>query len=239
MKRLRIPELMDDPNLPEEDHRAALEGLKQLNKISSSARLLWNALTQIAAASDSTRKDKEPLRVLDIATGSGDMLVALSQYSQRQESGNTHFHFTGVDISPTALKVAQNNAQRAGADIDFLTCDVMNEPISSGFDILMTSLFTHHLDPDGVHTLFKKVLESDARAFIVNDLVRSTLSFSLVWLASRILTSSHIVHFDAPVSVRAAYTPDELREMALNAGLLNSHVELHPPCRQLLIWRRS
>ncbi|HEY9755850.1 MAG TPA: methyltransferase domain-containing protein [Oculatellaceae cyanobacterium] len=242
MKRLRVPELMDDPSLPEADHRDALEGLRRLNKISSSTSILWNVLTKIASEynrSDNHRAEGyRPLRVLDLATGSGDLLVELARLSDSAQEPQNRFDFTGLDISQTAVNIAQQNARQAGTAVQFQKADIMHDRISSGFDIVMTSLFTHHLDPDGIEVLFRKVYESDAKVFIVNDLVRSTLSFALVWLASRIVTRSHVVHFDGPVSVRAAYTPHELREMAAAAGLSNCSTELHPPCRQLLIWRR-
>ncbi|HEY9683695.1 MAG TPA: methyltransferase domain-containing protein [Oculatellaceae cyanobacterium] len=239
---MRVPELMDDPSLPEADHRHALEGLRHLNKISSSTSILWNALTKIASEYNNSETQMaegyRPLRVLDIATGSGDLLVELAKLSARAQEPRNRFDFTGLDISPTAVNIAQQNARQAGTAVKFQRADIMCNRISPGFDIVMTSLFTHHLDPDGIEVLFRKVYESDAKVFIVNDLVRSALSFALVWLASRLVTRSHVVHFDAAVSVRAAYTPQELRKMAVAAGLSNCSIDLHPPCRQLLIWRR-
>ena len=41
--RLREPELMDQPGLEERLHRGALVGLRRINRISGSGRIVWKA----------------------------------------------------------------------------------------------------------------------------------------------------------------------------------------------------
>jgi 2-polyprenyl-3-methyl-5-hydroxy-6-metoxy-1,4-benzoquinol methylase len=230
--RSRIPELMDDPRLDRELHLEALRDLQFINKISGSAQILWSELNKFSAEENQTK----PIRVLDIATGSGDILVELARLAKQN---NRQIEFTGADISATAIEHAQNKAKSANTQIRFEELDVIKNKIPEGFDVVMTSLFTHHLDPDEVVQLFKNMRESEARMILVNDLVRSKLSYSLVWLATRLFTRSPVVHFDGPVSVRAAYTPEEMRSMAVSAGLDTATVKPFPPCRQLLVWRRD
>jgi 2-polyprenyl-3-methyl-5-hydroxy-6-metoxy-1,4-benzoquinol methylase len=246
--RSRIPELMDDPQLDQALHIEALDGLDLLNRVSGASSVLWGELMKFESSlenetdceSGGTRK----LRVLDVATGGGDNLIRLARLAA---SANSNFEFVGTDISPSAIDYANEKAKKScsGADssdwqsrVKFMQLDALNEKIPSGFDVVMTSLFTHHLDPEDVIALLRNMHASDARMILVNDLVRSRLSYCLVWLASRLLTRSSVVHFDAPVSVRAAFTPGEMRSMALEAGLQGCAVQLHPPCRQLLVWRR-
>lgn len=228
--RSRIPELMDDPRLHPELHVEALQGLEVLNKVSGSAQILWSELRLFAK-----QHQKQTVQVLDVATGSGDILLALAKLAGREKQ---QFEFTGVDISAQAVSHATSRIENRSQNIQFKQLDVIKDGIPDGFDVAMTSLFTHHLDPDDVIALLTKMRESGASMILVNDLVRSELSYSLVWLATRILTRSPVVHFDGPVSVRAAYTVEEMKEMALAAGLTDSYVKLHPPCRQLLVWRR-
>jgi hypothetical protein len=60
----------------------------------------------------------------------------------------------------------------------------------------------------------------------------------LAHVAARALTRSHVVHVDAPRSVRAAFTRSEVRGLASQAGLDGAHVIRRWPCRLLLIWKR-
>lgn len=65
--RQRIPELMDDPALDPGEHRRALAGLARLNRVSDSVGVLWPAVVKLAGELHRT------VRLLDVATGSGDV----------------------------------------------------------------------------------------------------------------------------------------------------------------------
>ena len=65
------PELMDDPALSADEHRRALRGLTRLNALSGSANVLWPAVRKLA------RELGRPVRILDVATGAGDVPLQL------------------------------------------------------------------------------------------------------------------------------------------------------------------
>ena len=80
---------------------------------------------------------KEDLRVLDIATGSGCIAVALSK-------GIARASVTAVDISEKALACAERNAAKNGADVRFVRCDILDDSArdaigGSGFDIIVSN----------------------------------------------------------------------------------------------------
>jgi 2-polyprenyl-3-methyl-5-hydroxy-6-metoxy-1,4-benzoquinol methylase len=230
LTRKREPELMDDPQLNSGSHAEALRGLEALNLISTSADLLWAPIKKLSLETNRT------LRVLDLATGSGDILRGLRKKARQD---NLSLQLVGTDISKTAIEIAEAEARKVDAQISFMQLDVINEALPQRFDVIATSLFTHHLDPPEVVQLLKKMSEAASEMVIINDLVRSEISYALVWLASRLFTRSQIVRFDAPVSVRASYTIKEMQEMALEAGLTGCSVTFAFPCRMLLVWRRT
>ncbi len=230
LSRIRVAELMDDPNLDPASHEEALRGLERLNILSSSASSIWARLKASSIA-----KTSGPVKVLDVATGSGDIPIQLWKYSKK--AGN-NFEFTGADISSTAISLAKLKAQEGNIPVSFIKLDVLNEVFPAGFDVIITSLFTHHLDPPQVIGLFDKMRDSAKHLVIVNDLIRSNIALSLVWLATRVCSRSKIVHYDGPASVRGAYTVDEMKGMAASAGLTNCSVHLNLFCRQLLVWTR-
>ena len=131
-RRERVAELMDDPALDPAEHRRALRGLARLNWVSDSPGLLWPAVRDLARGGG-------PVRVLDVATGSGDVPRALAARAAR--AGLTNVTFAGCDISPTAVE----SAARAAPGLTFFVHDAVRDPLPGGYDVVTCSLFLHHL----------------------------------------------------------------------------------------------
>lgn len=221
-RRHRQPELMDDPALDAAEHRRALAGLARINAVSGSAGVLWPALRKLAT--DLNR----PIRVLDIATGSGDVPLALHHRAKLEKLPIT---FAGCDLSPVAIEVA-NRSPAA----DFFTLDVLNDPLPRGYDAFTCSLFLHHLDEPDAVALLRKMRAANPRLILVNDLERSRFNYLAVWAASRLFSRSRVVHVDGPLSIEGAFTVAEMRTMADAAGLTGATVRAKFPCRLLVDW---
>jgi 2-polyprenyl-3-methyl-5-hydroxy-6-metoxy-1,4-benzoquinol methylase len=227
--RRREPELMDDPAIDAAEHRRALAGLARINRFSGSVRVLWPPIRQLA------RKAGRPIRVLDLATGAGDVPVSLWVKASR---ARLRLEIAGCDISATAVETAKSRAAAVGARVEFFTHDVLKLPLPDGFDVVTCSLFLHHLDgPDAVH-LLREMGRAAGKLVLVNDLARSPVNYLLVRFACRLLSRSPVVRFDGPASVRAAFTPKEVRSVADEAGLSGAKLVPKFPCRFLLAWRK-
>jgi SAM-dependent methyltransferase len=223
--RARIPELMDDPAIDPGEHRHALAGLARLNRFSNSAGVLWPPLAALA------RELKRPVRVLDVATGSGDVPRALLARATRAGAA---LEVQGCDISPTAVREAERQCPAAR----FFAHDALRDPLPSGFDAVTCSLFLHHLSDGEAVSLLANMARAGA-AVLVNDLSRSRFNYCGVWLACRLLTRSRVVRFDGPASVRSAFTPAEALAVAERAGLRGARVRGKFPARFLLTWTRA
>ena len=242
MQRVRVPELMDEPNLAPDAHRRALAGLARINALTRSANLLWPTIRDLAKQNRphrgqlQDRPHRGQLQVLDIATGSGDIPLQLWKRAKRCP---LPLAASGCEISTTAIETARAKASVVGADVEYFLHDVLRDPLPTDYDVLTCSLFLHHLDPPDVVELLRKMMTAAKTMVIVTDLVRSRTSYSLVWIASHLLSRSPIVRFDGPVSVRAAYTIRELQQMATEAGMTGAIVENCFPCRMRLCWSKS
>jgi len=228
---------MDDPLLDEGLHRAALKGLEHLNAIGNSKMIVAAKIEKLARTFAVTGHN-QPLKVLDLACGAGDQAIALSKYFA---SKNLPVEIHGLDISGTAVAYAeasyQNCVQSCGPGIGkctFSQLDVIDDQLPNGFDVIITSLFTHHLDPAQIITLLAKMAARARHIIMVNDLERSLTNLWGVTLATRLVTTSAVVHHDGPASVRAAFTAAEMLQMARDAGLHNASVSRQFPCRILL-----
>ena len=230
--RDRQPELMDQPGLAEAEHDAALAGLRRVNLLTTSVGKLWKSLRSLAP----TDPSQAPLRVLDLASGGGDVAIRLATRARRL---NIPMTIHGCDISPTALKVARAASERAGhPEMEFFHHDALRDPLPQGYDVIMCSLFLHHLAEDEALRVMKAMATASRRAILIDDLLRTRLGYALCWFGCRILTRSPIVHVDGPLSVQGAFTISEVQSLAEQCPLTGVKIQRHFPERFLLSWER-
>jgi SAM-dependent methyltransferase len=219
---------MDHPGLEPNRHSAALRGLTRINALSGASRLLWRPLADLA------RTTPCPLRVLDLATGGGDVPLRLWRRARR---AGLDVRLEGCDISPVAVEHARAAAARAGAPVRFFVHDALAGLPAEGYDAVTCSLFLHHLDEDRAVTLLRN-LAAAGRLVLVHDLQRGLIGWLLAWVVTRLVSRSDVVHTDGPISVEGAFTADEVRVLAERAGLAGAVVTRHWPCRFRLLWRQ-
>lgn len=75
---------------------------------------------------------RDGFEVLDLCTGSGCIAISLKKLYQGS------LHVTAADLSTEALKVAQENARRLGAEIDFVQGDLF-EHLPGSFDLVVSN----------------------------------------------------------------------------------------------------
>jgi SAM-dependent methyltransferase len=228
-QRHLTPEVMDQPGLDARRHAQALEGLARINFWSGSARILWRPLRELA------RRLNTPLRVLDVATGAGDVPVRLARKARR---AGLDLELEGCDVSPVAIDHARARASRAGEDVRFFVHDALDQPFPGPYHAVVCSLFLHHLDGEQARDLLRRMADAASHLVLANDLVRSWPGLLLAHVGVRVFSTSPVVHTDGPRSVEGAFRPAEARGLAEEAGLHGATVERRWPCRYLLTWSR-
>src|SRR5207248_171867 len=119
-RRRREPEIMVQPGLEPGRHVQALRGLERINRFSGSARLLWPTVRRLA------RGSAAPLRLLDVATGGGDVPLRLWRRARKE---GVALRLDGCDRSACAVGHARAAAERLGADVRFFEWDALNGPL--------------------------------------------------------------------------------------------------------------
>jgi len=220
------PERMDDPALNRSEHLAALEGLARINRWTCVSGPIYRRLRHYATALG------RPLRVLDVATGSGDLPIDWAQRARRDGIG---MEIEAVDISEVALESARQRADEAKLNVRFCQRDVLHGRLPEGADVVTCNLFLHHLAEQDIARLLISMQAVARHAVVICDLERSRANLAAVWFASRLLTRSPIVHEDAVLSVRGALTRAEFSRLA--ADVLDRPILVRglPPCRFLAI----
>ena len=224
------PELIDQPDLDAHRHVQALEGLVRINFFSGSSAILWPPIRALLAA-----EPQRNWRLLDIATGAGDLPIALWNKAQR---AGFRLEVEGCDKSERAVEHARRRAERLNVTARFFEFDALEADLPEGYDIVTSSLFLHHLDERHATELLRRMAAAAGRLMLVNDLERSRAGFALAYVGVRLLTRCDVVHVDGPQSVAGAFRLDEVRAMCREAGLVGYTLKRRWPCRYLLAWKR-
>lgn len=222
---------MDDPALDAAAHRHALAGLARINAFSRAGAALWTPTRNLLGP-------RRQASLLDVAVGSGDVLINLVQRAKRD---GVTIAPQAVDISAEALAATTERAQAAGIGLVTHRRDVVREGLGlpdASVDAVICSLFLHHLEAPAVVSLLREMARVARVGVAVNDLVRSRRAVVAANIAGRVFTRSPIVRVDAVRSVQGAFTIDEMRAMAGEAGLTGATVTSTWPCRMTLVWRR-
>ncbi len=82
-----------------------------------------------------------PCKAVDFGCGTGNYAIYLASKG---------FDVTGVDISLTAIKIAQENAKKKGIRCDFIVADVLGDlkEVKETFDFAYDWELLHHIFPD-------------------------------------------------------------------------------------------
>jgi SAM-dependent methyltransferase len=222
---------MDRADLDPDRHRHALRGLERINRLSGSAGIIWSPTRRLAEQANG-----QPLRVLDVACGAGDLSIALFQRAART---GLNLHLEAADISPRALDYARGRADDTGARIHFFQLDALAADFPSGYDVVFSSLFLHHLNEEQAVNLMRRMARAAQQVVLISDLARSRLGWTAAYCVTRLLTTSDVVRTDGPLSVEGAFTPREALELAHRAGLRGARVGRRWPFRYLLAWTRT
>jgi 2-polyprenyl-3-methyl-5-hydroxy-6-metoxy-1,4-benzoquinol methylase len=225
------PELMDAPDLDPRSHAQALVALRRVNVLSRTAAVVWSAIRPLARS-----QPDRPLRVLDVASGGGDVTLGIWRRAQRE---GLPLEITGLDMSAVAVAEARSLALAERAEVEFRVGNVVDAPLPADFDVIVTSLFLHHLTRADAVRLLAAMSQTARRLVVVSDLRRSTAGYLLAQAVCRLITRSPVVHVDGPRSVAGAFTMAEMRQMCVEADLTPIRLVRCWPCRFLLSWERA
>lgn len=214
MRRLAdTPELLDGPLDDLVALAANLRDLRRINRLLGGTRLSRQALGALVG------QRTEPLTLLDVGTGAADIPASLVT---RPLPDGPRLTVTAIDSRAEVLAAAI--AGRADlASLDGLHLAIgdgraLQDPDGS-HDVVHASLVLHHLEPDDAIRFLGEMSRVARLGVIVNDLARSRLAWMGAWLLGHVLTGNRLTRHDAPLSVRRAYTPQEMRSLMTEAGL--------------------
>ncbi len=203
-----VDEIMDNFDLPLNELDPVLKGLGSLNSWFGGHKTLIRALKDFPVQAGN--------HISDWGCGGGDALKAIAQWASKQ---SLPLQLTGVDAAPAAIAFAQKETAEFD-NIHYLQTMVMSEELKpSQFDIVVSSLFTHHFEDDAWVALIKKMLDCSHKGVVITDLHRHwMLYYSLIAIFTIVIPNKMMRH-DGPLSVKRSFTRKELVELLAKAGV--------------------
>jgi 2-polyprenyl-3-methyl-5-hydroxy-6-metoxy-1,4-benzoquinol methylase len=127
-------------------------------------KIPWNIETPPNELIELIRKENiRPCKTVDLGCGAGNYAIYLASKG---------FEVTGVDSSPTAIKIAKENARKRGVNCNFIVTDLLGDlhNVKETFDFAYDWELLHHIMPEDREKYVKnvhKILKSGAHYFSV------------------------------------------------------------------------
>ncbi len=209
-------ELLDTPTVEQSSLAANLADIRMVNRWLGDSAALGHVLAPLCQrilSSPTETDQQQTITLLDVATGSADLPMALHHWAKRQ---HIPLHIYASDVLMGALAVAR---QQTNASIPLICHDALHLPYADGtFDFVTCAKALHHFAPQAAQELLRELARVARHAVVVSDLSRSWVAY---WGAHALglVQHSDISRHDGPLSVLRAYTPAEAYQLAQQAGL--------------------
>ena len=199
---------MDDASATEAEFSAALTDLERINRMSLAYRPVLRWLDRVVA------KDGAPKRlsVLDVGAGGGDMLQAIAAWGEKR---GVALDLTGLDRSPWAGR----HAAARGRPGRWITADLFDLDPAERFDVVVCSLFTHHLFGPVLVDFLRWIDARAVRGWLISDLHRHPVPWAFVWAGVRLLRMDPMVVHDSTVSIARGFRREDWVEALREAGV--------------------
>src|SRR5262245_45704935 len=193
LQRSTQDELMDDLSRPDYEFAQAYRELEIINRWVGGIRAIERFLPRTSN-----------LLILDVAAGACDISEKLIQRAPCR--------IVVLDRNERGLKLAKRSLPVVG--------DAFAPPFADEtFDVVMASLFFHHLSDDECVNVLAQMWRLARRCVLINDLHRHPLAYFSIRALSAVFSKSAMFRHDAPVSVMRAFRPRELLAIANRAGV--------------------
>jgi 2-polyprenyl-3-methyl-5-hydroxy-6-metoxy-1,4-benzoquinol methylase len=235
-ERRRGPELIDLPpeNYSRSEYAGSLADIRKVNRFLGDYRATLRSFS--ALVSGIAMSADRPVRVLDVATGSADIPVAIVKWARRQ---GIPVVVTAVDINPLAVREAAAFTQ-AYPEITVAVADGFSLPFEDGsFDIVLCAKTLHHFGEEETVRLLTEIGRVASSGYIIMDLRRSWVAWLLISVLARLFSRNRLTRHDGPMSVLRSYTDAELDALADRAGLADHGVTREPFWLMVLSGRKD
>jgi SAM-dependent methyltransferase len=213
MKRSFDPgvlEMMDREQALSSELERDLECIRQLNRWFGSYRLILSFIRHWI-------KPGALLRVVDLATGSGDIPRLIVDYSR---SIGAVVEIDALDRQPATLEIARKLSV-GYPEISYIEADILKWCPARPHDMTLCTLALHHFSDEDAVKVLRRCSELATKFVLVSDLRRGLFLKGGIQVLTAFVFREPMVRYDARLSAARAFSFSEMRHLALRAGWEN------------------
>jgi len=208
---LILPEFLDA--LTPEQARASLSDLVRINRD-------WGGHSTLRRLLRETVPERQAFSVLDVGAASGDMGACIRRWYPLAQV--------------TALDYVESHLSRAAGPK--VVANAFRLPFRpASFDYVFCSLFLHHFENQQVIALMREFGRIARRAVLAIDLERHPVPYYFIAWSRPLFGWDPVTVHDGSISVEAAFRPDELADLARQAGLRNVRARAYRPAFRIAL----
>ncbi|ANE48579.1 stilbene synthase [Paenibacillus swuensis] len=205
-KRSTLEEYMDQLDQGGPELTEALRHLRRLNRIFAAAGPTIYGIERLWEASGKPTE----LTVLDIGAGSGDVNRRLLTWA---DTKGVQVQITLMDITEEACAEAvryYSNEPR----IQVVQGDLFRISGKDTADIVTATQFLHHFTGDTLTQALRCMHRASRIGVVINDIHRHWISWSAVWLMTRLVSRNRYIQHDGPLSVAKGFRAADWNRLA-------------------------
>ena len=202
-----VLEMMDRPQPVSAELELDLERIRQLNRWFGSYRLILGFIRRWIRPADK-------LRVVDLATGSGDIPRLIVDYARRI---GANVEIDALDRQPATLAIAKRLSVNY-PEISYREANILEWNSIETYDITLCTLALHHFSNEDAARILHKCREVSKGFVLVSDLRRSFSLVAGVYVLTTLIFREPMTRYDARLSVARAFSFSEMRDLARKAG---------------------
>ncbi|MGI8898951.1 MAG: methyltransferase domain-containing protein [Pyrinomonadaceae bacterium] len=224
-------EHLDIGDYTPEEYEGCIVELQRVNRWLGDARAL-----RLSLLADIEQADLRPFSVLDVAAGSGELLRVAAAWTRRNKLKGS---FTALELNARSAQAILEESS-GFAEILSIRGDALRLPFADGsFDYSICSLFTHHLDDREVVLSLQELNRVARRRIFIIDLHRHPIAYYFYRTVGRLFLHNRLLREDGALSILRSFKPQELLNLASQAGLDDVRIERRFPYRLVLSARAN
>ncbi len=217
-------EHLDKGDYTPDEYEGCIVELQRVNRWLGDASALRKSLL-----ADIQRRNIETFSVLDVGAGSGELLRVVASWAGKHSK---RAQLIGVELNARSARAI---IEQSHEGIHAVRADAFHLPFADKqFDYVICSLFTHHFADRDVVAVLRELGRVASHGIFVIDLHRHPIAYAFFTTIARLFLHNRLIREDGALSILRSFKPEELKQLAVRAGLKGVNVERHFPYRLVL-----
>jgi len=217
-------ELMDRPQPISPELERDLENIRELNRWFGSYALIAMFLSRWI-------KPGAQMRIVDLATGSGDIPRLIAEHGRKV---GAELRIDALDQQSATLEIARKLSVNY-PEISFVEGNVLEWSTAEPYDLVLCTLALHHFSDEDAVGVLQRCRALSRKFVLVSDLRRGWLATLGVRLLTATMFREPMTKYDARLSAARAFSFSEMNQLARRAGWMTFRHKTFPLARQA-IW---